>query len=57
MTAITLARAVITISWFALFVAISLSAWRRSRRDADEALARLPLESSECIPNRPEERG
>jgi cbb3-type cytochrome oxidase subunit 3 len=56
MTGVTLARVVITISWFALFVAIWISAWRRSRRDDYAALARLPLESSDCIPDPPQER-
>jgi cbb3-type cytochrome oxidase subunit 3 len=46
MTLITLARATITIVWFALFVAIWISAWSRSRRDVHAAAALLPLEES-----------
>ena len=56
MTLIDLARAAITILWFVLFVAISISAWRRMRSDEYAAIARLPLESSEGIPDLPEER-
>jgi cbb3-type cytochrome oxidase subunit 3 len=56
MTSITLARAIITVAWFALFVAIWVSAWRGSRRDDYEALARLPLENSDGASDLPEQR-
>ncbi len=46
MSLITLTRTTITIVWFALFIAIWISAWSRSRRDAHAAAALLPLEES-----------
>ncbi len=41
---LTLVRAVITVLWFALFLAIAASAWSRRERAKFEAAARLPLE-------------
>ena len=55
MTPITLARALVTIGWFALFVAISISAWRGRRHEEYADVARLPLEDSEHVPGLPEE--
>lgn len=56
MSPINIARAIITVLWFVLFVAISISAWWRWRGDDHSAIARLPLEDSERIPDLPEER-
>jgi cbb3-type cytochrome oxidase subunit 3 len=56
MNLITLARASITIVWFALFVAIWISAWSRGRRDAYAAAAQLPLENSISTPTSNEVR-
>lgn len=52
MSLITLTRATITIVWFALFIAIWISAWSRSRRATHAAAALLPLEESApaCTP-------
>lgn len=47
MTWINLARAVITVVWFALFVGIWINAWRRARQDEFLSASRLPLESAE----------
>jgi cbb3-type cytochrome oxidase subunit 3 len=54
MSLITLTRATVTIVWFALFIAIWISAWSRSRRDAYAAAALLPLEESAPTSTRPE---
>lgn len=44
---INLARGVITILWFSLFVAVSVTAWSHRRRAEFDAAARLPLEPAE----------
>jgi cbb3-type cytochrome oxidase subunit 3 len=56
MTPINLARTIVTIGWFALFVAISVAAWRGWRRDDYAALARLPLEDCDGATDQPEPR-
>ncbi len=56
MSLINLARAVITVLWFALFVAMWITVWYRWRHDRYPDIARLPLESSDSVPGLPEER-
>lgn len=51
MNLITLARASVTIAWFALFVAIWINAWSRGRRATYSAAAQLPLEESTVHPD------
>lgn len=46
MNLITFMRATVTVVWFALFIAIWISAWSRNRRDVHAAAALLPLEES-----------
>jgi cytochrome c oxidase cbb3-type subunit IV len=41
---INIARGVITIAWFVLFIALWLSCWSRRRRAEYDAAARLPFE-------------
>ncbi len=55
MTAINIARAVITVLWFVLFIAISIGAWWLWRRDYPVAVSHLPLEDSAHLPQAPEE--
>lgn len=45
---INLVRSVITILWFALFIAIAVVAWSKRNREAFSAAARIPLESSDA---------
>jgi len=56
MSLITLARASITVLWFALFIAIWISTWSRRRRDAFAAAAQMPLEDSMSTANSKEVR-
>ena len=42
---INLVRGVITVLWFGLFVAISLSAWSARRREEFRRAALMPLEN------------
>jgi cbb3-type cytochrome oxidase subunit 3 len=41
---INLARGIVTILWFALFIAIAVNAWSRRRSEEFEAAARMALE-------------
>jgi len=41
---VNLARGIVTVLWFALFVAIWIAAWSRRRKADFAAAARLPLE-------------
>jgi len=47
---LNLARGIVTVLWFALFVAIWLAAWSRKRKREFAAAARLPLEPVEDSP-------
>ena len=40
-------RGAVTVAWFVLFIALSVSAWSRRRRAEYEAAARLPFEAGE----------
>jgi cbb3-type cytochrome oxidase subunit 3 len=46
---LNLARGIITVVWFILFVAIWGAAWSRSRRQEFQAAAQLPLERSDSV--------
>lgn len=46
---INVVRSVITLLWFALFIAIAVTAWSKRRRDEYSAAARIPLEASDAI--------
>jgi cbb3-type cytochrome oxidase subunit 3 len=39
-----IARGLVTVCWFVLFIALSLSAWSRRRRAEFDAAARLPFD-------------
>jgi hypothetical protein len=56
MSLINLARAVITVLWFVLFVAMWITVWYHWRHDSYPDVARLPLESSDRVPAPHEER-
>ena len=53
---INLARGIVTVLWFSLFVAISVNAWSRRRRAEFDAAAHLPLEAAEGTTVSPRER-
>ena len=44
---INLARGIVTILWFALFIAIAVSAWSKRRSAEFEAAARMALDSQD----------
>jgi len=43
---INLARTIITVLWFALFIAIAVTAWSKRRSEEFEAAARMPLDAT-----------
>jgi cbb3-type cytochrome oxidase subunit 3 len=45
---INLARGIVTILWFALFIAIAVSAWSRRRSKEFEAASRMALEPEDA---------
>jgi cbb3-type cytochrome oxidase subunit 3 len=46
---INLARGIVTILWFALFIAIAVTAWSKRRSAEFEAAARMPLEPQDTV--------
>jgi cbb3-type cytochrome oxidase subunit 3 len=53
---INLARGIVTILWFALFIAIAVTAWSKRRSAEFEAAARMALEPQDTAPSsRPRE--
>jgi len=56
MSLITAARTLITVLWFALFVAMWVTVWYRWRHDSYPDIAHLPLERDDSIPTPHEER-
>ena len=52
---LNLARGIITVAWFILFVAIWGAAWSRSRRQEFSAAAQLPLERGGSVPSNAKE--
>jgi cbb3-type cytochrome oxidase subunit 3 len=47
---INLARGIVTILWFALFVAIAVTAWSKRRSEEFEAAARMALDPQDTAP-------
>jgi cbb3-type cytochrome oxidase subunit 3 len=45
---INLARGIVTILWFALFIAIAVTAWSRRRSEEFEAASRMALEPDDA---------
>jgi cytochrome c oxidase cbb3-type subunit IV len=46
---LNLARGIITVLWFILFVAIWAAAWSRNRHQDFRAAAQLPLERADSV--------
>ena len=49
-------RGIVTVLWFALFVAICIAAWSRKRKADFDAAARLPLEPLDGPGSAPKEQ-